>query len=50
MIGCVSSGFSDLVRIGERIKSGLKNGKIQPTAGSQSNTERHASSFVKKKK
>ncbi|KAK2416029.1 hypothetical protein QL285_038461 [Trifolium repens] len=50
MIGSVSSGFSDLVRIGERIESGIKNRKIQPTVGSQSNTERHASSFVKKKK
>ncbi|KAK2435570.1 hypothetical protein QL285_020617 [Trifolium repens] len=49
MIGSVSSGFSDLVRIGERIESGLKNGKIQATIGSQGNTVKPTSSFVKKK-
>ncbi|KAK2423098.1 hypothetical protein QL285_033575 [Trifolium repens] len=49
MIGSVSSGFSDLVRIGERIECGLKNGKIQATTGSQGNTVKPTSSFVKKK-
>ncbi|KAK2389663.1 hypothetical protein QL285_063239 [Trifolium repens] len=49
MIGSVSSGFSDLVRIGERIESGLKNGKIQATTGSQGNTVKPTSSFEKKK-
>ncbi|KAK2410447.1 hypothetical protein QL285_045810 [Trifolium repens] len=49
MIGSVSSGFSDLVRIGERIECGLKNGKIQTTIGSQGNTVKPTSSFVKKK-
>ncbi|KAK2422365.1 hypothetical protein QL285_032905 [Trifolium repens] len=49
MIGSVSSGFSDLVRIGEKIESGLKNGKIQATIGSQGNTVKPTSSFVKKK-
>ncbi|KAK2449436.1 hypothetical protein QL285_008633 [Trifolium repens] len=49
MIGSVSSGFSDLVRIGERIESGLKNGKIQAITGSQGNTVKPTSSFVKKK-
>src|SRR3954467_2995643 len=29
MVGSVSSGFSDLVVIGERIENGIKNGKIQ---------------------
>ena len=28
MVGSVTSGFSDLVTIGERIKTGLKSGKI----------------------
>ncbi|KAK2369043.1 hypothetical protein QL285_082199 [Trifolium repens] len=42
MIGSVSSSFSDLVRIGERIESGLKNGKIQATV-------KPTSSFAKKK-
>ncbi|KAK2451563.1 hypothetical protein QL285_010606 [Trifolium repens] len=49
MIGSVSSGFSDLVRIGEKIESGLKNGKIQATIGSQGNPVKPTSSFVKKK-
>src|SRR4051812_20610832 len=29
MAGCTSSGFSDMVVIGERIEDGIKNGKIQ---------------------
>src|SRR3954468_21602066 len=29
MVGSISSGFSDLVVIGERIEDGIKNGKIQ---------------------
>src|SRR4051812_31680259 len=29
MVGSISSGFSDLVVIGERIENGIKNGKIQ---------------------
>src|SRR4051812_5531649 len=29
MVGCTSSGFSDMVVIGERIEDGIKNGKIQ---------------------
>ena len=29
MVGSISSGFSDLVTIGERIEVGVKNGKIQ---------------------
>ncbi|KAK2422686.1 hypothetical protein QL285_033199 [Trifolium repens] len=49
MIGSFSSGFSELVRIGERIESGLKNGKIQATIGSQGNPVKPTSSFVKKK-
>ncbi|KAK2400686.1 hypothetical protein QL285_050362 [Trifolium repens] len=50
MVGSVSSGFSDLVKIGERIESGLQNGKIQATTGSQGDTVKPTSSFVKKKK
>jgi hypothetical protein len=49
MIGSVSSGFSDLVRIGERIESGVKTGKIQASASTPNNTVKPTSSFVKKK-
>jgi hypothetical protein len=50
MIGSVSSGFSDLVRIGERIESGVKTGKIQASAGAQNNLKRPANNFAKKRK
>jgi hypothetical protein len=39
-----------LVRIGERIESGIKNGKIQATASAQSNNMRKpVNNFTKKK-
>jgi hypothetical protein len=49
MIGSVSSGFSDLVRIGERIESGVKTGKIQIGASTQNNMTRPINNFTKKK-
>ena len=49
MIGSVSTGFSDLVKIGERIENGLKNGKIQITSGGQDAAKRHPGGFQKKK-
>ncbi|KAK2435524.1 hypothetical protein QL285_020577 [Trifolium repens] len=49
MIGSVSSGFSDLVRIGERIESGVKTGKIQASASAQNNTKRPTNNFPRKK-
>ncbi|XP_058726114.1 uncharacterized protein LOC131597431 [Vicia villosa] len=48
MVGSVSSGFSDLVVIGERIENGIKNGKIQGTLSSPY-SKKPSSSFSKKK-
>ena len=49
MVGSVSAGFSDLVKIGERIENGLKNGKIQFTSGNQDAARKHSGGFQKKK-
>ncbi|XP_045802357.1 uncharacterized protein LOC123895936 [Trifolium pratense] len=49
MVGSVSSSFSDLVKIGERIENGIKSGKIQATVGSQCTSKEPANSFTKKK-
>ncbi|KAK2450357.1 hypothetical protein QL285_009479 [Trifolium repens] len=49
MIGSVSSGFSDLVRIGERIESGVRTGKIQASASTPSNTKKPVNNFARKK-
>ncbi|KAK2383114.1 hypothetical protein QL285_070601 [Trifolium repens] len=49
MVGSVLSGFSDSVKIGERIENGIKNGKIQATDVSQNSVKKSASSFPKKK-
>ncbi|GAU44257.1 hypothetical protein TSUD_400030, partial [Trifolium subterraneum] len=35
MIGSISSNFSDLVTIGERVEEGIKSGKIQGTTSTQ---------------
>lgn len=40
MLGSVSSGFSNLVIIRERIEVGMKNGKIQGEFGRQANTKK----------
>lgn len=45
MVGGASSSFSDLVKIGEHIKNGLKSGRIQGASSSQtSETESLSSS------
>jgi hypothetical protein len=49
MIGSVSSGFSDLVRIGERIESGIKTGKIQASASAPNNAKKPVNNFARKK-
>ncbi|WJX20399.1 hypothetical protein P8452_09959 [Trifolium repens] len=49
MVGSVSFGFSDLVKIGERIENGIKNGKIQATNVNQNSAKKSASSFPEKK-
>jgi hypothetical protein len=49
MIGSVSSGFSDLVRIGERIESGVRTGKIQAGTSSSNITKKPVNNFVRKK-
>jgi hypothetical protein len=48
MIGSVSSGFSDLVRIGERIESGVKSGKIYAAASAQNSMRKPINNFKKK--
>ncbi|CAJ2662222.1 unnamed protein product [Trifolium pratense] len=48
MVGSVSSGFSDLVKIGERFENGIKSGKIQANVGSQNTSKEPANSVAKK--
>ena len=50
MVGSISSGFADLVTIGERIEQGLKNGKIVNTAGSSNNNAKKFPGIFQKKK
>ena len=51
MVGSISSGFSDLVTIGERIETGIKSGKISggptnaPYNSKQSASKRSASTW-----
>ena len=51
MVGSISSGFVDLVTIGEQIEQGLKNGKIVNTVGSpnNNNAKKFPGIFQKKK-
>ena len=50
MVGRVSSEFSDLVTIGERIKAGVKSGKIQgASSNTPYNSKRYVPNFSKKK-
>ena len=50
MVGSVSSGFSDLVTIGERIEAGIKSGKIQGESYiTPYNPKRHVPNFSNKK-
>ena len=50
MVGSISSGFSDLVTIGERIETGIKSVKIQGgSSNSPFNTKRLVPNFTKRK-
>src|SRR3954462_14544145 len=49
MVGSVSSGFSDLVVIGERIEDGIKSGKIQGASSNSYQAKRPTPNFAKKK-
>ncbi|XP_058784702.1 uncharacterized protein LOC131659544 [Vicia villosa] len=49
MVGSVSSGFSNLVVIGERIENGIKNGKIQGASSGSYHAKRPTPTFAKKK-
>lgn len=49
MLWSISSGFSNLVVIGERIEDGLKSGKIQGASGGQAKMKK-LSKFNSKKK
>ncbi|XP_058787931.1 uncharacterized protein LOC131662225 [Vicia villosa] len=49
MVRSVSSGFSDLVVIGERIENGIKNEKIQGASSGSYHSKRPAPTFTKKK-
>lgn len=49
MIGLVSTGLTDLVIIRERIKNGLKNGKIEKSSSGQHNNKRYHNNNNSKK-
>lgn len=49
MIGSVSTGFADLVIIGEQIENGMKNGKIGKSSSSQYNNKRYSNNNNSKK-
>ncbi|XP_050878605.1 uncharacterized protein LOC127082411 [Lathyrus oleraceus] len=49
IIGSTTSGFSDLVIIGERIENGMKIGKIQDMTAAASGAKKPHSGFSKKK-
>ncbi|MCI73042.1 hypothetical protein A2U01_0094306, partial [Trifolium medium] len=40
MIGSISSGFADMVIIGERVEEGLRSGKIQGASNSHDGAKR----------
>src|SRR4051812_33892552 len=49
MIGSVSSNFTDLVTIGQRLEEGIKNGKIANAAESSNGARKSFGNFHKKK-
>src|SRR4051812_7635489 len=49
MIGSVSSNFTDLVTIGQRLEEGIKNGKVTHVAESSSGSKKPYGNFQKKK-
>ncbi|XP_058753896.1 uncharacterized protein LOC131627087 [Vicia villosa] len=48
MIGSVSSNFTDLVTIGQRLEQGIKNGKVTHVVESSSGARKHFGNFQKK--
>lgn len=50
MVGSSSSNFSDIVTIGERIKNGLKSGKIAGASSPQAVAKKPQGDFAKKKR
>lgn len=49
MIGSVSTGFADLVIIGEMIENGLKSGKIRKPSSNKNRNKRYSSNINSKK-
>ena len=49
MIGSVSSNFTDLVTIVQRLEEGIKNGKVSKAAGSSNGAKKYLRNFQKKK-
>src|SRR4051812_45521324 len=49
MIGSMSSNFTDLVTIGQRLEEGIKNGKIANAAESSNGARKSYGNFIKKK-
>ena len=49
MIGSVSSSFTDLVTIGQRLEEGIKNGKVSKAAESSNGAKKYLGNFQKKK-
>ncbi|MCH86722.1 hypothetical protein A2U01_0007582 [Trifolium medium] len=49
MVGSVSSGFSDLVKIRERIENGIKSGKIFVASGNQNAMKKSSDNFSERK-
>ena len=51
LVGSVSSGFSNLVTIGERIEADIKSGKLQgASSNTPYNSKRYVPNFSKKKR
>ena len=49
MIGSVSSIFTDLVTIGQRLEEGIENGKVSKVVESSNGAKKHLRNFQKKK-
>ena len=49
MIGSISSNFSDIVIIGERVESGMRNGKISRPSSGAANIKKPSNALGKKK-
>ena len=49
IIGSVSSSFTDLVTIGQRLEGGIKNGKMSKAAESSNGEKKYLGKFKNKK-